>query len=63
MANPAKHAARAYPETGSDNQPEYASQYSAVVNLPYAWNQKTQDCCDTCVSHIASITSIAIYEK
>jgi hypothetical protein len=54
MTDPAEQPARAYPEARSDDQPEYASKYLAVINLPDAGYEEAKYCRDAWISHFYS---------
>lgn len=52
VANPAERAARSDPEAGRDNQPAEPRQNPAVVKLADTRNQKTQNSCQSWVTHL-----------
>ena len=51
VANPAERAASPDPEARSDNQPENAGKYTAVVELAYSRDNKTQDTRQKWIAH------------
>lgn len=52
VANPAKCAASADPESGCDDQPENARKDAAVVELAYSGNNETQEACQDRIAHL-----------
>ena len=51
MADPTKRAAGANPKSGGNNEPKYARQNAAVVELAHTGNQKAQKTCSKWIAH------------
>lgn len=58
MADPPEQPARSKPEPRSDYKPENAPQDLPVINLPYTWDEETQNRRRARISH-----SHVIYDK
>lgn len=63
MDYPAKKADRSDPRNTGQNQPQNADQYSAVVNLTNARNQKTQYSGDQGFTHCSNLPPQSINES